>query len=146
MAYSLDLVSTLGAFVAFSGAIFVYQGVRHRAVYLGFSNLLIYAGAVAVLFVFVVLLVESQHARLGSGDSTLAGSTLMPLVGLATSLVGGLNLAVQPYALGPTDLGLGSPLLAALGSLVYGEHAGLLFLAGMALVASTAVSIAVSRP
>lgn len=146
MAYSLDLVSTLGAFVAFSVAIFAYQGLRHRIIYLGFSNLLIYAGAIAVLFVFVVLLVESQHVRLGSSDITLAGGSLARLIITGSSLIGGLNLAVQPLTLSPMAPVVGSPSLAALGSLAYGEHAGILFVTGLALVISTAISITTSLP
>lgn len=134
----------MGAFVSLSVAIFVYQGLRHRAIYLGFSNLLVYAGAVAVLFVFVVLLIESQHARVGASDVTLTDTGLGATGAILASLVWGMNFATQPVALATAKLEAGPGLLAALSSLVYGEHLGVLLLTAGALLVSTVISVTVS--
>ena len=54
------LVGTLMCFVLFSLLVCGLMIVRRKGIYLGLAYLLIYTGAIAVLFVLVLLLADSR--------------------------------------------------------------------------------------
>jgi NADH-quinone oxidoreductase subunit J len=114
-----------------------------RADYLAFMMIVVYGGAVAVLFLFVVMMLgvdRRAHRRGGFGD--------LPLLGLVLGLLAGEILLVastfrMPAAvLAPSEAG---DKLAALGRTLFTRHILPVELAGVLLLVATVGAIVLTH-
>lgn len=136
LALAPTLISSLILFVSLyvaAGASFL---LHSSGSFLGLSYIVVYTGAVAVLFVFVVLLVENQHLNLAG--STLPGRRHSRLLTVGSFGYVRIKLTIPFLVLSlSSPLPLQEEVTAALGSLAYGEHGAVLVLAGWVLLTAT---------
>ena len=126
--------SVLWLILAFFNAagLFVLLGAEFLAMIL----VIVYVGAVAVLFLFVVMMLDVDFARLRAGFAKY-----LPFgVGLAAVLLAELLLVLGGGAFHVAPAGAGAPVLAgmtntqALGSLIYTRYVFVFQAAGMVLL------------
>ncbi|TFU25598.1 NADH-quinone oxidoreductase subunit J [Thermus tengchongensis] len=118
----------------------VYVGLDAR--FLGFIQVIVYAGAIVVLFLFVIMLLFAAQGEVGF-DPLVRSRPLAALLALGVALVllsglWGLNLAFTK------DLQGGLP--QALGPLLYGDWVFVLLAVGFLLMAATVVAVALVQP
>ena len=129
LAFTPTLISSLILFVSLyviAGTSFIFHSCGS---FLGLSYIIVYTGAVAVLFVFVVLLVENQHLN-------LTGSILLKRYHSELLAIGAFSYVRVKTAVPCLVLSLSGtlPLQAGiapiLGALAYGEQGAVLVLTG----------------
>ncbi|TFU16815.1 NADH-quinone oxidoreductase subunit J [Thermus tengchongensis] len=118
----------------------VYVGLDAR--FLGFIQVIVYAGAIVVLFLFVIMLLFAAQGEVGF-DPLVRSRPLAALLALGIALalfsgLWGLNLAFTK------DLQGGLP--QALGPLLYGDWLFVLLAVGFLLMAATVVAVALVQP
>ncbi|WP_038039959.1 NADH-quinone oxidoreductase subunit J [Thermus tengchongensis] len=118
----------------------VYVGLDAR--FLGFIQVIVYAGAIVVLFLFVIMLLYAAQGEVGF-DPLVRSRPLAALLALGIALalfsgLWGLNLAFAK------DLQGGLP--QALGPLLYGDWLFVLLAVGFLLMAATVVAVALVQP
>ncbi len=118
----------------------VYVGLDAR--FLGFIQVIVYAGAIVVLFLFVIMLLYAAQGEVGF-DPLVRSKPLAALLALGVALalfsgLWGLNLAFAK------DLQGGLP--QALGPLLYGDWLFVLLAVGFLLMAATVVAVALVQP
>lgn len=118
----------------------VYVGLDAR--FLGFIQVIVYAGAIVVLFLFVIMLLFAAQGEVGF-DPLVRSRPLAALLALGIALalfsgLWGLNLAFAK------DLQGGLP--QALGPLLYGDWLFVLLAVGFLLMAATVVAVALVQP
>ncbi|WP_038047431.1 NADH-quinone oxidoreductase subunit J family protein [Thermus caliditerrae] len=118
----------------------VYVGLDAR--FLGFIQVIVYAGAIVVLFLFVIMLLFAAQGEVGF-DPLVRSKPLAALLALGVALalfsgLWGLNLAFTK------DLQGGLP--QALGPLLYGDWLFVLLAVGFLLMAATVVAVALVQP
>ncbi|GGM97983.1 NADH-quinone oxidoreductase subunit 10 [Thermus composti] len=118
----------------------VYVALDAR--FLGFIQIIVYAGAIVVLFLFVIMLLFAAQGEMGF-DPLVRAKPLAALLalGVAGALFSGL-WGLKP-ALGQ-DLKGGLP--QALGPLLYGDWLFVLLAVGFLLMAATVVAVALVQP
>ena len=99
---------------------------------------IVYVGAVAVLFLFVVMMLDVDFARLRSGFSrNLPFGLMIALVLLAEIVIAANARQAGPIVTAPTATGQAQPNIEAIGAALYGrflfpfELAGLILLVAM---------------
>ncbi|MCS6867470.1 NADH-quinone oxidoreductase subunit J [Thermus sp.] len=110
--------------------------------FLGFIQIIVYAGAIVVLFLFVIMLLFAAQGEVGF-DPLVRSKPLAALLALGVGLfllsgMVGLGLGFQK------DLGGGLP--QALGPLLYGDWLLVLLAVGFLLMAATVVAVALVQP
>ena len=115
-----------------SAGLFVLIGAEFLAMIL----VVVYVGAVAVLFMFVVMMLDINFLRLQEGFMHLLPVGLLVGVILLAELflVGGTYLAAGGGALPPGDAPVGVSNTEAIGNLLYTEYFYLFQAAGMILL------------
>ncbi|SDE64909.1 NADH dehydrogenase subunit J [Thermus arciformis] len=118
----------------------VYVALDAR--FLGFIQIIVYAGAIVVLFLFVIMLLFAAQGEVGF-DPLVRSKPLAALLalGVAGALLSGL------WGLRPAftqDLKGGLP--QALGPLLYGDWLLVLLAVGFLLMAATVVAVALVQP
>ncbi len=110
--------------------------------FLGFIQIIVYAGAIVVLFLFVIMLLFAAQGEVGFDplvrSKPLAALLALGVAGMLLSGLGGLNLAFTQ------DLQGGLP--QALGPLLYGDWVFVLLAVGFLLMAATVVAVALVQP
>ena len=110
----------------------VYVALDAR--FLGFIQVIVYAGAIVVLFLFVIMLLFAAQGEIGFDplvrSKPLAALLALGVAGVLATGLWGLRLAF-PQALGP---------------LLYGDWLFVLLAAGFLLMAATVVAVALVQP
>lgn len=118
----------------------VYVALDAR--FLGFIQIIVYAGAIVVLFLFVIMLLFAAQGEIGFDplvrSKPLAALLALGVAGVLLSGLWGLRLAFTQ------DLKGGLP--QALGPLLYGDWLFVLLAAGFLLMAATVVAVALVEP
>ncbi len=118
----------------------VYMALDAR--FLGFIQIIVYAGAIVVLFLFVIMLLFAAQGEVGFDplvrSKPLAALLALGVAGMLLSGLWGLNLAFTQ------DLEGGLP--QALGPLLYGDWLFVLLAVGFLLMAATVVAVALVQP
>ncbi len=108
----------------------------------GFIQIIVYAGAIVVLFLFVIMLLFAAQGEVGFDplvrSKPLAALLALGVAGMLLSGLWGLNLAFTQ------DLKGGLP--QALGPLLYGDWLFVLLAVGFLLMAATVVAVALVQP
>lgn len=135
---SLSLIGLLINFVIFyllSGLVLLIA--RECGNFIGLSYPIVYTGAVSVLFVFVVLLVENQHLGL-AGFVSLTHDYILPTVLPLFGILEGGSLSPEPasFSFVPLLLEVSVPS-SSLASGLYGEAITTLALVGWVLIVAT---------
>lgn len=110
--------------------------------FLGFIQVIVYAGSIVVLFLFVIMLLFAAQGEVGFDplvrSRPLAALLALGVAGALLSGLGGLKLAFGK------DLQGGLP--GALGPLLYGDWLLVLLAVGFLLMAATVVAVALVQP
>ncbi|EIA40033.1 NADH-quinone oxidoreductase subunit 10 [Thermus parvatiensis] len=110
--------------------------------FLGFIQIIVYAGAIVVLFLFVIMLLFAAQGEVGFDplvrSKPLAALLALGVAGVLLSGLWGLRLAFTQ------DLKGGLP--QALGPLLYGDWLFVLLATGFLLMAATVVAVALVEP
>ncbi|AMA76086.1 NADH-quinone oxidoreductase [Thermus parvatiensis] len=110
--------------------------------FLGFIQIIVYAGAIVVLFLFVIMLLFAAQGEVGFDplvrSKPLAALLALGVAGVLLSGLWGLRLAFTQ------DLKGGLP--QALGPLLYGDWLFVLLAVGFLLMAATVVAVALVEP
>ncbi len=118
----------------------VYVALDAR--FLGFIQIIVYAGAIVVLFLFVIMLLFAAQGEMGFDplvrSRPLAVLLALGVAGALLSGLGGLKLALGK------DLQGGLP--QALGPLLYGDWLLVLLAVGFLLMVATVVAVALVQP
>ena len=118
----------------------VYVALDAR--FLGFIQIIVYAGAIVVLFLFVIMLLFAAQGEVGFDplvrSKPLAALLALGVAGILLSGFLGLKLALTQ------DLQGGLP--QALGPLLYGDWLLVLLAVGFLLMAATVVAVALVQP
>ena len=118
----------------------VYVALDAR--FLGFVQVIVYAGAIVVLFLFVITLLFAAQGEIGFDplvrSKPLAALLALGVAGVLATGLWGLRLAFTQ------DLKGGLP--QALGPLLYGDWLFVLLAAGFLLMAATVVAVALVQP
>ena len=118
----------------------VYVALDAR--FLGFIQVIVYAGAIVVLFLFVIMLLFAAQGEIGFDplvrSKPLAALLALGVAGVLATGLWGLRLAFTQ------DLKGGLP--QALGPLLYGDWLFVLLAAGFLLMAATVVAVALVQP
>ncbi|KPD28456.1 NADH-quinone oxidoreductase [Thermus scotoductus] len=130
-------LALIGNFLILAG---IYVALEAR--FLGFIQIIVYAGAIVVLFLFVIMLLYAAQGEVGF-DPLVRSRPLTALLALGVALVllsglWGVNLAFTK------DLQGGLP--QALGPLLYGDWLFVLLAVGFLLMAATVVAVALVQP
>ncbi|RTG96731.1 NADH-quinone oxidoreductase [Thermus scotoductus] len=130
-------LALIGNFLILAG---IYVALEAR--FLGFIQIIVYAGAIVVLFLFVIMILYAAQGEVGF-DPLARSRPLALLLSLGVALVllsglWGLNLAFTQ------DLKGGLP--QALGPLLYGDWLGVLLAVGFLLMVATVVAVALVQP
>lgn len=118
----------------------VYVALDAR--FLGFIQVIVYAGAIVVLFLFVIMLLFAAQGEIGFDplvrSRPLAALLALGVAGILAAGLWGLDLAFTQ------DLKGGLP--QALGPLLYGDWLFVLLAVGFLLMAATVVAVALVEP
>ncbi|MGC8877129.1 NADH-quinone oxidoreductase subunit J family protein [Thermus sp.] len=118
----------------------VYVALDAR--FLGFIQVIVYAGAIVVLFLFVIMLLFAAQGEIGFDplvrSKPLAALLALGVAGVLLSGLWGLKLAFTQ------DLKGGLP--QALGPLLYGDWLLVLLAVGFLLMVATVVAVALVQP
>ncbi|WP_243030072.1 NADH-quinone oxidoreductase subunit J [Thermus altitudinis] len=140
----VTLKNAIHAALALIGNFLILAGlyVALEARFLGFIQIIVYAGAIVVLFLFVIMLLYAAQGEVGF-DPLVRSRPLALLLSVGVALVllsglWGLNLAFTK------DLQGGLP--QALGPLLYGDWLLVLLAVGFLLMAATVVAVALVQP
>lgn len=138
---AVSLVGSLILFVSIYTLASLSFILHSVGVFVGLSHLVVYTGAITVLFVFVVLLVENQHLNLTSTVQTSQVNilTLVSALGLSSAVV---SLAPSRHYFAVLGLEQETDLSGTIGVSLYGENLAGLILVGLVLVMATAGPIA----
>ncbi len=116
----------------------VYVALEAR--FLAFTQIIVYAGAIVVLFLFVIMLLFAAQGEVGF-DPLVRSRPLAALLAL------GVFLVLFSGLLGLTlDKDLGGGLPQALGPLLYGDWLLVLLAVGFLLMAATVVAVVLVQP
>lgn len=117
----------------------VYVALDAR--FLGFIQIIVYAGAIVVLFLFVIMLLFAAQGEVGFDPLVrarpLAALLALGVAGVLLSALWGLRLTFGQDLKGPPQ---------ALGPLLYGDWLFVLLAVGFLLMAATVVAVALVQP
>ncbi|WP_027893868.1 NADH-quinone oxidoreductase subunit J [Calidithermus chliarophilus] len=121
----------------------VYVGLEAR--FVAMTQIIVYAGAIVVLFLFVIMLLSAAQANVGK--DMLPGLQVPAVVG-ALGLAGVLTYAVTRFTAPPNPGTLGGGLPQALGPLLYSPEKWLyaLLVVGFLLLVATIAAVVLVEP
>ncbi|MGQ9510666.1 MAG: NADH-quinone oxidoreductase subunit J family protein [Thermaceae bacterium] len=106
--------------------------------FLGFIQIIVYAGAIVVLFLFVIMLLYAAQGDVGL-DPLVRSKPLAALLSLGIALALYLGLSELPVPESPPELQGGLP--QALGPILYGEWIFALLGVGFLLLVATVAAV-----